>query len=68
MNAGREPGKAVEATFARIAKDHHYVEVQRLVTRPIDNRLFLDWATRDDPARSRIWSERPGVPVWLKID
>jgi len=50
------PAEAVEATFARIARDDRHVEVQRLVTRPVDKRLFPDWAMRHDPARSWMWT------------
>ena len=51
------PKEAVEATFARIARDDRHVEVHRLVTRPTDHRLFPDWAMRDDPARSWMWTQ-----------
>ncbi len=51
------PEPAVEATFARITRDDRHVEVQRLVTRPIEQRLFPDWAMRDDPARSWMWTQ-----------
>lgn len=51
------PSEAVEATFARITKDDRHVEVQRLVTRPIEARLFPNWAMRDDPARSWMWTQ-----------
>jgi hypothetical protein len=52
------PKDAVEATFARIAKDDRHVDVQRLVSRTIDQRLFPDWAMRDDPARSWMWTQK----------
>ena len=52
------PKDAVEATFARIARDDRHLEVQRLVSRPIDQRLFPDWAMRDDPARSWMWTQQ----------
>jgi hypothetical protein len=52
------PEDAVEATFARIAKDDRHLEVQRLVSRPIAQRLFPDWAMRDDPARSWMWTQQ----------
>ncbi len=50
------PKDAVEATYARIARDDRHVEVEQLVTRRIDSRLFPDWAMRDDPARSWMWT------------
>jgi hypothetical protein len=52
------PKDAVEATFARIARDDRHLEVQRLVSRPIAQRLFPDWAMRDDPARSWMWTQQ----------
>jgi hypothetical protein len=52
------PEDAVEATFARIARDDRHLEVQRLVSRPIAQRLFPDWAMRDDPARSWMWTQQ----------
>lgn len=51
------PEAAVEATFARIARDDRHLEVQRLASRPIDTRLFPDWAMRHDPARSWMWTQ-----------
>jgi hypothetical protein len=52
------PEDAVKATFARIARDDRHLEVQRLVSRPIAQRLFPDWAMRDDPARSWMWTQQ----------
>jgi hypothetical protein len=51
------PKAAVEAIYERIARDDRHVEVQRLVTRPVESRLFGDWAMRDDPARSWMWTQ-----------
>jgi hypothetical protein len=51
------PKEAVEAIYERIARDDRHVEVQRLVTRPVESRLFADWAMRDDPARSWMWTQ-----------
>ena len=51
------PKPAVEATFARIAQDDRHVEVQCLVSRTITQRLFPNWAMRDDPARSWMWTQ-----------
>ena len=51
------PEAAVEATYERITKDDRHLEVQRLVSRPIEKRLFPDWAMRDDPARSWMWTQ-----------
>jgi hypothetical protein len=51
------PEEAVDATYERITKDDRHLEVQRLVSRPIEKRLFPDWAMRDDPARSWMWTQ-----------
>ena len=51
------PMAAVEATYARIAGDDRHLAVVRLLSAPGDARLFPDWAMRDDPARSWLWSE-----------
>jgi Sensors of blue-light using FAD len=61
------PEAAVEATFARIAKDDRHIEVRRLTRRLIgdDARMFGAWAMRDDPAASWVWSRAEvdaGVP------
>ena len=50
------PKEAVEATFDRIARDDRHVEVERLAGRAVEQRLFPDWAMRDDPARSWMWT------------
>ena len=52
------PKEAVEATYERITHDDRHVEVQCLVNKPIDNRLFANWAMRDDPARSWMWTQQ----------
>jgi len=52
------PADAVEATFARIARDDRHVEVRHLVSRPVERRLFPDWAMRHDPARSWMWTQQ----------
>jgi hypothetical protein len=52
------PKEAVEDTYDRITRDNRHVEVQRLVSKPIKTRLFANWAMRDDPARSWMWTQR----------
>jgi Sensors of blue-light using FAD len=51
------PETAVEAAFARIAGDDRHLSVSRLASGAVAERLFPDWAMRDDPARSWLWSE-----------
>ncbi len=50
------PEDAIEATFARIARDNRHLEVRRCATARITERLFPAWAMRDDPARSWMWT------------
>ncbi len=50
------PQAAVEARYGGIARDRRHVEVVKRVSRPVTARLFPNWAMRDDPARSWMWS------------
>jgi Sensors of blue-light using FAD len=50
------PEVMVEAAYVRIAQDDRHMDVNRLVSKRIRKRLFPDWAMRDDPARSWMWS------------
>jgi hypothetical protein len=52
------PDTAVDSTFARIARDDRHLEVKVLYRRPAENRLFPEWAMRDDPAKSWMWTKR----------
>ena len=52
------PDTAVEATFARIARDDRHLEVKVFYRMPAAKRLFPEWAMRDDPPRSWMWSKR----------
>ncbi|GJE60502.1 BLUF domain-containing protein [Methylobacterium trifolii] len=51
------PAAALESVYARIARDDRHVEVTRLLHEPATERLFPDWAMRDDPARSWMWTQ-----------
>ncbi|UVO52886.1 BLUF domain-containing protein [Sphingomonas sp. SUN039] len=51
------PEAAVEAAFGRISGDDRHLAVHRLCSGAVAARLFPDWAMRDDPARSWLWSE-----------
>jgi len=44
------PSDAVDATYARIARDDRHVNVIEVVSAPITERLFGDWDMRHDPA------------------
>jgi hypothetical protein len=50
------PETAVDATYARIAKDQRHTDIRLLSRRPAARRLFPGWAMRDDPARSWMWT------------
>lgn len=52
------PSAAVEAAFARIARDDRHMDIRPLSRRGIapEARLFARWAMRDDPAQTWIWT------------
>lgn len=50
------PEAAVDAAFARISSDDRHLEVHRLVRGLVAERLFPNWAMRDDPAKSWMWT------------
>jgi Sensors of blue-light using FAD len=50
------PEAAVDALFARIAVDNRHLDARCLVRETVEARLFPDWAMRDDPAQSWLWS------------
>jgi Sensors of blue-light using FAD len=49
-------GDAIEPLYARIAADDRHLAVTRLANIPVSERLFPDWAMRDDPAQSWLWN------------
>jgi hypothetical protein len=52
------PRDAVEARYGSIARDDRHLEIVKRVSRPVTERLFPNWAMRDDPARSWLWTAR----------
>lgn len=52
------PAEKVQATYARIRKDDRHLDVRQLSHRNINDtdRMFGNWAMRDDPAQSWVWS------------
>ncbi len=50
------PRAAVEARYQSIRRDDRHLEVVERFSRPAEERLFPNWAMRDDPARSWMWS------------
>lgn len=51
------PEAAVAATYARIKRDDRHLALVRLVSEPVETRLFPEWAMLDDPARTWLWTE-----------
>ena len=52
------PVDKVQATYARIVADDRHLEVRQMSSRTIadTDRLFANWAMRDDPAETCVWS------------
>ncbi len=50
------PQAAVEARYRSIARDDRHLDVVKRVSRPVTERMFPNWAMRDDPARSWMWT------------
>jgi hypothetical protein len=51
------PEVAIQATYKRITADDRHLNVNLLISRGVTGRLFPEWAMRDDPARSWMWSQ-----------
>lgn len=51
------PDAALQTTYSRICADDRHLDIRSLVTRPITARLFPEWAMRDDPPRSWMWTQ-----------
>jgi Sensors of blue-light using FAD len=52
------PPEAVDAAYARIARDGRPIRVVKLFTSAIAARTFPGWDMRHDPARSWIWTPK----------
>lgn len=51
------PPEAVGACYRRIVKDDRHVEVTLRHRDTAEERMFADWAMRDDPAKSWMWDQ-----------
>ena len=51
------PTEKVLETFDRIRVDDRHIEVEVLIKINIKNRLFPNWAMKDDPVKSWMWSQ-----------
>ena len=50
------PKKNVLKTFDKIKLDDRHVEVNILISKDNNQRIFPNWAMKDDPVRSWMWS------------
>ncbi len=50
------PPQAVNAAYMRILHDGRHAEITKLWSQPKNDRLFPDWAMRDDPVQSWMWT------------
>jgi len=51
------PEEKVRDALARIRRDDRHVEVTLHVAKPVEQRVFGDWAMLHDPATTWIWSQ-----------
>ena len=47
----------MQAAFERILRDDRHIDMTKLMSEPVTERLFADWAMLHDPAKSVAWSE-----------
>jgi hypothetical protein len=53
---GSEP--KVRAAAERISRDDRHIDMKVLVSEPVSERIFADWAMLHDPAKTVIWTEQ----------
>jgi Sensors of blue-light using FAD len=51
------PEGAITSLYAKIRQDDRHVEVRKLLQAEVTERLFPNWAMKDDPVRSWMWSQ-----------
>lgn len=51
------PAAAIDALYAKIRLDDRHIEINKLLQRPVLERMFPDWAMKDDPAHSWMWDQ-----------
>ncbi len=49
------PGPAIDGLYEKIKQDDRHLEVVQLAKTTVEDRMFPDWAMRDDPAQSWLW-------------
>ena len=50
------PEASIRGAYGRIARDNRHANINFLFGEPITDRVFPEWAMRDDPARSWMWT------------
>jgi hypothetical protein len=50
------PADVIDGLYARIVADDRHVDVHRLLTRDVTERMFPEWAMLDDEAPTLFWS------------
>ena len=50
------PEQLVKSTYEVIQKDDRHVNINHLLDRPCEKRLFPAWAMKDDPVKTWMWS------------
>jgi hypothetical protein len=50
------PADQVDQIYAKILQDDRHVEVTQLVHHEVTDRMFGEWAMRDDPVQSWMWT------------
>ena len=48
----------IDSLFARIVRDDRHLEVKTLYRMDATKRLFPEWAMRDDPPRTWMWTKQ----------
>ena len=51
------PKTGIEETYDSIKRDDRHLNIQHLLDRDIDQRLFPAWAMKDDPVKTWMWSK-----------
>ena len=51
------PKESILEVFEKIKKDDRHLEVEVLSAGPTEERLFPNWAMKDDPVESWMWSQ-----------
>ena len=51
------PEKEIELTFSKITEDDRHTEIYLLKSGMSTRRLFANWAMKDDPVKTWMWSK-----------